>query len=78
LTVFFAPQAAGSGVPELIGFLNGVDNQKYLRPIVFIVKALGVTLAVAGTLIVGREGPLAHIGAAVASFVLFMPFKYLE
>jgi len=47
-------------------------------PIVFIVKALGVTLAVAGTLIVGREGPLAHIGAGVASFVLFMPFKYLE
>jgi len=26
LTAFFAPQAAGSGVPELIGFLNGVDN----------------------------------------------------
>jgi H+/Cl- antiporter ClcA len=65
-------------VPELIGFLNGVDNQKYLMPIVFIVKALGVTLAVAGTLIVGREGPLAHIGAAVASFVLFMPLKYLD
>ncbi len=47
-------------------------------PIVFIIKAIGVTLAVAGTLIVGREGPLAHIGAAVASFVLFMPLKYLE
>jgi len=25
LTIFLAPQAAGSGVPELIGFLNGVD-----------------------------------------------------
>lgn len=79
LTVYLAPQAAGSGIPELIGFLNGVaTNEKYFKPLVFIVKAIGVTLAVAGTLIVGREGPLAHIGAGVATFVLFMPLKYLE
>lgn len=78
LTVYLAPQAAGSGVPELIGFLNGVEIQKYLMPIVIVVKAIGVTLAVAGTLIVGREGPLASIGAAIASFVLFSPLKYLE
>ena len=65
-------------MPELIGFLNGVDSHDYFKPIVFLVKALGVTLAVAGTLIVGREGPLAHIGAGIASLILFMPFKYLE
>lgn len=78
LTVYTAPQAAGSGVPELIGFLNGVDNSSYLTPRVFLVKAIGVTLAVAGTLIVGREGPLALIGAAIAISVLFSPFKFLE
>lgn len=78
LTVYLAPQAAGSGVPELIGFLNGVDNKKYFTTTVFLVKALCVTLAVAGTLIVGREGPLAHIGAGVATMILYLPFSYLE
>jgi H+/Cl- antiporter ClcA len=32
LTVYIAPKAQGSGIPELIGSLNGVDISSYLTP----------------------------------------------
>lgn len=78
LTVYIAPKAAGSGVPELIGCLNGVDITQYLTLEILSVKALGVVLAVAGSLVVGKEGPLAHIGAAVAIVVMFAPITWLK
>lgn len=75
LTVYIAPKATGSGIPEMIGCLNGVNVQSYLTPTVLIVKAIGVVLAIAGTLVVGKEGPLAHIGAGVAIMILFAPIE---
>jgi chloride channel 7 len=75
MTVFIAPKAAGSGMPELIGCMNGIDISSYLTPQVLIVKTIAVVMAIAGTLVLGREGPLAHIGAAVAIMVLFAPQK---
>ena len=73
LTVYIAPKASGSGIPELIGCLNGVRISEYLTPTVLLVKAVAVVLAIAGTLVVGKEGPLAHIGAAAAIIILFAP-----
>jgi len=40
---------------------------------------LGVVLAVIGSLCVGKEGPLAHIGAILGVMVIYAPidgFKY--
>ena len=73
LTVYIAPKASGSGIPELIGCLNGIRISEYLTPTVLLVKAVAVVLAIAGTLVVGKEGPLAHIGAAAATIILFAP-----
>ncbi len=73
LTVYIAPKASGSGIPELIGCLNGIRISEYLTPTVLLVKAVAVVLAIAGTLVVGKEGPLAHIGAAAAIIILFAP-----
>lgn len=73
LTVYIAPKAAGSGIPELIGCLNGVKISEYLTPTVLLVKAVAVVFAIAGTLVVGKEGPLAHIGASAAIIILFAP-----
>ena len=77
LTVYFAPGAAGSGIPELMGVLNGVKYKGIFTKRVLVVKIIGVILAVSGTLCVGKEGPLAHIGAIVAILCLEAPIKYL-
>ena len=39
------------------------------------VKTVGVVLAVVGSLCVGKEGPLAHIGAVCAVVIIYLPYK---
>ena len=43
-----------------------------------IVKILGTGLGVAASLAIGKEGPLAHIGAIVGHMVLYMPFNFCK
>lgn len=40
-----------------------------------VVKVVGVVLAVVGSLAVGKEGPLAHIGTIVAICIVYLPYK---
>lgn len=77
LTVYVAPGAAGSGIPELMGVLNGVKYPNILTKKVLVIKVIGVILAVSGTLCIGKEGPLAHIGAIVAILCLEAPLPFL-
>jgi chloride channel 7 len=77
LTVYVGPKAAGSGIPELIGCMNGINISSYLTPVILMVKSVAVVLAVAGTLVLGREGPLAHVGACIGILVLFLPMRFL-
>ena len=77
LTVYVAPGAAGSGIPEIMGVLNGVKYPDIFTKRVLIVKVVAVMLAVSGTLCVGKEGPLVHIGACVAIMCLEAPFNFL-
>lgn len=58
---------------ELIGYINGVNYPGFLNFSTLIVKILGVTFAVSGKLCVGKEGPLAHIGAIIGALVLYIP-----
>ena len=62
----WAPNAAGSGLPELKAFLNGCHTPKILQPSTLLAKAIGTTLVVTSSLPIGREGPMVHIGAALA------------
>lgn len=73
LTTFWGPGASGSGVAEIIGYLNGVNYPDTIDMKTLITKTFGVVLAVAGTLCVGKEGPLAHIGANVGALVPYLP-----
>ncbi|KAH9318528.1 hypothetical protein KI387_020297, partial [Taxus chinensis] len=66
---FIAPAAAGSGIPEVKAYLNGIDAPGILSPSTLIVKILGSIGAVAGSLYVGKEGPLVHTGACIASLL---------
>ena len=78
LTTYWGQGAAGSGVAEYIGYCNGVNYPQFIGIPTFITKVVGVTLAVVGRLCVGKEGPLAHIGAICAMLVIYMPFDCLK
>ncbi|CAI5495414.1 unnamed protein product [Closterium sp. Naga37s-1] len=56
LCVFVAPAAAGSGIPEVRAYLNGVDMPQVLSPLTLLVKILGSMGAEAGGLALGKEG----------------------
>lgn len=45
---FFQPVAAGSGIPEIKSYLNGVKIPGIVRLRTFLCKAAGVLFAVAG------------------------------
>jgi len=74
LTVFVGPGATGSGIAELMGYFNGVNYPKLIEVPTLFVKIFGMIFAVAAGLCVGKEGPLAHIGAIVGHLVVYLPF----
>ena len=78
LTVFVGPGAAGSGIAELMGYFNGINIPNLIGVRTLIVKILGTSLGVAASLAIGKEGPLAHIGAIVGHLVLYLPFEFLK
>jgi H+/Cl- antiporter ClcA len=78
LTIYLAPKATGSGIPELMGILNGVEIKDFISYKVLAVKCLGVCLAVAATLCIGKEGPLAHIGAMIAVLTIYLPISWMK
>ncbi len=62
---FFAPEAKGHGVPEVMyatARLGGV-----IRPIVAVAKSFASAICIASGGSVGREGPIVQIGSAMAS-----------
>jgi len=75
LTVAWGPGANGSGVAEIMGILNGVNYKGAIGIATLLVKILGVILAVVGNLCVGKEGPLAHIGAIIGVTICYLPFE---
>ena len=71
MTVTVGPGANGSGIAEIIAYLNGVNYPDFISWATFIVKALCVVIAIPGSLFIGKEGPLAHIGANIGVLVCY-------
>ncbi|KAF5448094.1 hypothetical protein F2P56_028659 [Juglans regia] len=69
LCAYIAPAAAGSGIPEVKAYLNGVDAHSILAPSTLFVKIFGSIFGVAAGFVVGKEGPMVHTGACVASLL---------
>lgn len=73
MTVYYGPGAMGSGVAEMIGYMNGVNYPEFLGINTLLTKILGVVLAVSSRLCIGKEGPLAHIGSNWGVLPLYSP-----
>lgn len=61
------PVAAGSGVPEVIAFLNGVKIPRIARIRTMLVKLFATVLGVPAGLAIGPEGPIVQIGGIVGA-----------
>ncbi|XP_055385312.1 H(+)/Cl(-) exchange transporter 7 [Condylostylus longicornis] len=66
---YIEPITAGSGIPIVKCYLNGVKVPRIVRVKTLIVKAFGVVTSVVGGLAGGKEGPMIHAGAVVAAGV---------
>ncbi|KAK3520755.1 hypothetical protein QTP70_032293 [Hemibagrus guttatus] len=69
IVAFIEPIAAGSGIPQIKCYLNGVKIPRVVRLKTLVVKVCGVIFSVVGGLAVGKEGPMIHSGAVVAAGV---------
>lgn len=65
LVTFFAPEAKGHGVPEVLKAI--ILRGGRIRPQVVVVKALASAIAIGSGSSVGREGPIVQVGAALGS-----------
>ena len=72
MTVCWGPGANGSGVVELIAYLNGINCPGFIGFETFVTKVFGVVFAVTGGLCVGKEGPLAHVGGCIGAAVAYL------
>jgi len=69
LLTLWAPQAAGSGIPHVKSFLNGCRLDGIFSFRTLIAKVIGISLCVTSGMPAGREGPMVHTGAIIASVV---------
>ncbi|GAB3550966.1 CIC family chloride channel protein [Actinopolyspora lacussalsi] len=65
LVYWFAPEAKGHGVPEVMYAVS--ERGGRIKPQVSLVKALASALCIGGGGSVGREGPIVQIGSALGS-----------
>ena len=64
-----APQAIGSGIPEMKVILRGVVLKEYLTFKTFVAKVVGLTATLGSGMPLGKEGPFVHIASIVASLM---------
>jgi CIC family chloride channel protein len=63
----FAPEARGHGVPEVIDSIY--YREGVIRPAVGVIKSLASAISIGTGAAVGREGPIAQIGASFGSLL---------
>jgi len=61
----FAPEAKGSGVPEVMD--AAYHGKGVIRPVIALVKAVASSLGIGSGASLGREGPILQIGATLGS-----------
>ena len=67
LVKYFAPEAKGHGVPEVIEAV--FYHKGVIRPIVSVIKVLASALSIGSGGSIGREGPIIQIGSSFGSTI---------
>ena len=70
LCVLAVPHSRGSGLPQLIAYLNGVKIHGFTSLRVLVAKLMGTCFALGGGFYIGPEGPIIHSGACVGKLLL--------
>ncbi|XP_014252353.1 H(+)/Cl(-) exchange transporter 7-like isoform X2 [Cimex lectularius] len=84
LVIFLEPTGEGSGLPEILGFLNGVDVPNLCSSMSFIVRSLATFLMVMANLPGGLQEPFLLIGVIFGGLIYkigikkFRPFYTFE
>ncbi|MDP3558987.1 MAG: chloride channel protein [Legionellaceae bacterium] len=63
----WAPKASGSGIPEVEAFL--LESRPFSENKTWLVKWFASPFSLASGLLLGREGPMIHMGAMLAKYV---------
>jgi len=61
-----------------MGYFNGVKVNGLIGARTLLVKVLGTALGVSAGLAIGKEGPLAHIGAIAGHMSAHFPFDFAK
>ncbi|XP_020587584.1 putative chloride channel-like protein CLC-g [Phalaenopsis equestris] len=69
ITAYIAPAAAGSGIPEVKAYLNGIDAPEIFSFRTLVIKISGSISVVSSSLHVGKAGPMVHTTACIASLL---------
>jgi chloride channel 7 len=79
LVLFLAPKAAGSGLPEMKGYLNGCKITGMFGQMGWV-RALGAIFTVSSGMPLGREGPMVSTGGQIGISIMDYLMKrfYME
>jgi len=78
LVSYVAPVCAGSGIPEVLGFLNGNEVPGIFTVSSFLVRTSAIVLVQTAGFPVGREGPMVAIGGSVGFGVAWLLLRRAE
>jgi chloride channel 3/4/5 len=74
----FAPEARGSGIPEVKTILGGFVMAKVLDARTLVVKIFGLCLSCSSGLSLGKEGPLVHVACCWANTLSRFSSRYTK
>lgn len=74
----YAPPAAGSGISEIKCIVSGFVMKGFLGWWTLLIKSLGLPLAIASGLSLGKEGPSVHYAVAVGNSVAKLFHQYRQ
>ncbi|KNE66402.1 hypothetical protein AMAG_11543 [Allomyces macrogynus ATCC 38327] len=66
----YEPSAAGSGMPEVISYLNGLERPRYISFKTLVFKLIGMTLITSSGIYSGYDGPLIHTCAILGIVII--------